>query len=528
MRFTLLISMLTACNNPSALPKGNTEQNTDTRLVMPADIETWSNRLDPVVWHSVSGLYSSGFAQLQFQTRDNKRLSAYIYRASNFKPLNGPIWFVMHGAKRNAKRYLTAAAPVAERHQALAIAIEFSRRDYPRGNDYTLGVTTHGNADENIYKEKRWRKRDAYLYAEIERVFEAARRSLGGQQPGYYLFGHSAGAQFTHRLITFMPQARVVGAVAANAGWYTLPTWGKGAQFLMPYGLRGSPLENTNLRYLLTAPLTLLLGTRDTSTPATDPLVRGTPQAMAQGATRLARGIHYFETGKAVAEAMGAMFNWQLVMAPGAEHQVTQVVASAGFLLFSPDQPSCQSSFASDAGQLKINEVLADPPRGERGDANGDGIRDASADEFVEIVNTGTTPLCLAGWTLSDSSGLRRHLFPLGLELRPGKAIVIFGGGVPTGSFGGADVQWATSSKGLNLSRKGDVLTLRDAVGNIAKQVSWGDCADNTCAEEHIGRDLGFSGSIVRWPELVGDWHLHRNIARSDFSPGLQANGSSW
>ena len=106
--------------------------------------------------------------------------------------------------------------------------------------------------------------------------------------------------------------------------------------------------------------------------------------------------------------------------------------------------------------------------------------------------------------------------------------MVIFGGGVPTGSFGGAEVQWAASKKGLSLSRKGDVLTLRDAVGSVATQISWGDCAGNTCAKEHIKRDLGFSGSIVRWPELVGNWHLHRDIARSDFSPGLQANGSAW
>jgi hypothetical protein len=64
------------------------------------------------------------------------------------------------GVKRDAQRYLSAAAPVAERHRALAIAIEFSKRDYPRGEDYTLGVTARGKADQKAWNEGRWRKSD--------------------------------------------------------------------------------------------------------------------------------------------------------------------------------------------------------------------------------------------------------------------------------------------------------------------------------------------------------------------------------
>ena len=528
MRIALYIGMLLACNSSSALPQFNTRQNTDGTVDKSRTVGNRQNQLNFSVWFDDSGIFTSGFGKLRFQARDRKRLSAYVYRASNFNPSNGPIWFIMHGAKRNADHYLTVAAPVAERYQALVIAIEFSRHDFPSGNDYTLGVTINGRADEQSYKEGRWHNPNAYLYAEVERVFEAVRRSLGGQQLGYYLFGHSAGAQFTHRLITFMPHARVLGAVAANAGWYTLPVWGKGSQFAMPYGLRGSPLENTKLQSLLAAPLTLLLGSLDTTTPSTDPLVRGTPQAMKQGDTRLARGLHYFKMGEANAQAMHTTFAWRLAIAPGAGHQVRQVIASAGFFLFSPNETPCQSNSATEAGGLVINEVLADPPRGNRGDANVDGVRDASTDEFVEIINTGATLLCLAGWTLNDASGKQRHLFPLGHALKPGKAMVIFGGGVPTGRFGGADVQWATSSKGLSLSNAGDVLTLRDADGAVSTQVSWGDCSDKPCAEEHINRDLGISGSLVRWPELDGAWHIHRDVARSDFSPGFRANGSAW
>ncbi|HEV3008433.1 MAG TPA: lamin tail domain-containing protein, partial [Burkholderiales bacterium] len=175
---------------------------------------------------------------------------------------------------------------------------------------------------------------------------------------------------------------------------------------------------------------------------------------------------------------------------------------------------------------LVINEILADPPNGRAGDANADGVRDASDDEFVEIVNTGTAPVCLAGWTLGDAHEAERHVFPLGAALPPGRALVVFGGGVPTGRFGGATVQWAAFNGRLNLSNAGDVLTLRDAGGTQVKQISWGDCAGARCASEHHTGDLGFEGSLVRWPELTGTWRAHDEVARSRFSPGVRTDGT--
>jgi poly(3-hydroxybutyrate) depolymerase len=182
-----------------------------------------------------AAIEAARFSVAHFQAREGNRLTAFVYRGTAFDPVRGPIWFVMHGAGRNAEGYLRAAAPVAERRDALAIAIEFSRDVYRAQEDYTLNVGG---------------------YAEVERVFEAVRRLLGGRQQGYYLFGHSAGAQFVHRLITFLPDARVLGAVAANAGWYTLPVSGDAPHFEMPYGLRGSALERTDLRWLFAKPLT--------------------------------------------------------------------------------------------------------------------------------------------------------------------------------------------------------------------------------------------------------------------------------
>ena len=472
-------------------------------------------------------LAQHGFGTLDFTTRDGKRLRAQVYRPSRFDAAHGPVWFVMHGVDRNATRYIGAAAPVAERHQALAIVIEFSRRDFPDTDDYTLGVTTRGHADESAAREGRWRAPEDFVYNEVERVFEAVRSALGGAQRGYHLFGHSAGAQFTHRLLTFVPCARVLGAVAANAGWYTLPAADARQPFGMPYSLRGSALDAADPRALLGAPLTLLLGTRDTTEAATDALVRGTRAAQAQGRNRLARGHHYFDAGRALAQTLGLPFGWRLVLAPGAGHDVAQVIASAGHLLFTPETPVCASSPAEQADRLVIHQVLADPPPGPAGDANRDGQRRARDDEFIEIVNAGSATLCLAGWTLEDASERGGHLFPLGRALAPGQAVVVFGGGVPTGRFG-AEVQRATSSHGLALDGGGDVLTLRDAQGSIVTRLSWGDCGGQPCASDHHLGSLRLNGSLVRWPAADGAWRVHRDIAGTPFSPGSRSDGRAW
>ena len=78
-----------------------------------------------------------------------------------------------------------------------------------------------------------------------------------------------------------------------------------------------------------------------------------------------------------------------------------------------------------------INEVLADPPSGDRGDANRDSARHSSEDEFVEILNTGSEPVAIGGWQLSDQKPGSKgpFTFPSDTVIDPGEYIVLFGGG---------------------------------------------------------------------------------------------------
>lgn len=84
-----------------------------------------------------------------------------------------------------------------------------------------------------------------------------------------------------------------------------------------------------------------------------------------------------------------------------------------------------------------ITEVLYAVPTGAAGDANGDGVRDAVGDEFVELINPHDRPIQLRGYTITDRQQTSsrdgktftsvRFTFPA-LELQPGEVVVVFNG----------------------------------------------------------------------------------------------------
>lgn len=158
-----------------------------------------------------------------------------------------------------------------------------------------------------------------------------------------------------------------------------------------------------------------------------------------------------------------------------------------------------------------INEFLADPPAGPWGDANQDGVRNASDDEFVELLNTGLTDADLQDWTLWDSASLR-HLFRSQVLLRPEERLVVFGGG-NLSHFPG--LTFAASSGSLNLNNSGDAVILKNALGN-------------TIDSAFFGAEGNRDQSLVRFPEGKGSFYLHAAISAKDlpFSPGADVEGN--
>ncbi len=167
-----------------------------------------------------------------------------------------------------------------------------------------------------------------WAYSMIDPIFELVKKKMGNQSTGYLIYGHSAGSQFVHRFLYFKPNARVQRAVAANAGWYTMPNFRQ----LYPYGLKGTPCTLENLKKLYTRDVVILLGEADTS--QTSSSLRRTPEAMLQGRFRFERGHSFFNAAQKMARQIGTPFNWHLQTVPGARHSNKQMKAVAAKFLF--------------------------------------------------------------------------------------------------------------------------------------------------------------------------------------------------
>ena len=165
-----------------------------------------------------------------------------------------------------------------------------------------------------------------------------------------------------------------------------------------------------------------------------------------------------------------------------------------------------------DGVEIRLNEMLADPPADAAGDANGDGERDAADDEFVEIVNCGTVPVDMSGWRLSDATSVR-HVFPeSGFIVAPGEFVTVFGGGVPVGFSG--KVQTATSG-GLGLANSGDVMSLSDADGSLVDIHSYGS-------------EGGDDESMIRYPDCSDLWTMCSEAGlETAFTPQAPNTGES-
>ncbi|MBK5287209.1 MAG: hypothetical protein JJE46_01960 [Acidimicrobiia bacterium] len=234
--------------------------------------------------------------------------------------ITAKVLVVMHGQQRNGEEYRDTWIPYARAQNALLIVPEFPDDDYPGSNSYNLGNIVDDNGTPR--PEREW------SYSVIEPLFDGVRAETGTESEGYYLYGHSAGAQFVHRFILLEPTNRVLRAVSANAGWYTAPE----ADVEFPYGLEDSPVTDAGLRRSLGAPLVVLLGEDDVETD-TDNL-RQTPEAERQGSNRLTRGRFFYEVARKRAAALETPFTWEIQTVPGAEHSDEEMAPAAADALF--------------------------------------------------------------------------------------------------------------------------------------------------------------------------------------------------
>ncbi len=232
-------------------------------------------------------------------------LEVNFYRPAAHRP-DDPVVIVQHGMLRNGDDYRDFWIEAAEKHRLLIAAPTFGNARFPQAESYNNGLVI--GAGGVIAPAQDW------LYGVPARVFAALRAAGVTRRDKARLFGHSAGGQFVHRLLATQDHAPFEAALAANSGWYTLPTLEK----RFPEGLSGLGLDEAALARWFAWPMVIFAGDQDINTG--DPNLPALPEALAQGPMRYARARFMHDFAQREASRLGLALNWTLVTVPGIGH----------------------------------------------------------------------------------------------------------------------------------------------------------------------------------------------------------------
>ncbi|MEZ5345705.1 MAG: hypothetical protein R2681_09145 [Pyrinomonadaceae bacterium] len=250
-----------------------------------------------------------------YKTELNPPVRAYIYVPKSLSAKTRFI-MVMHGLSRNADDYIASWEKWAGKNDYIAVAPLFDAKNWKGAAKYNNGniITSDGLK----VRQKKW------SFQLVDDLHSLVSKGFGLDNDYYDLFGHSAGGQFVHRFMLFLPKAKVRVALAANPGWYTLPD----LEQEFPYGLKHEKLSFTNADLLnwTKRNVMILRGTDDIL--RTDNLQK-TPEADAQGQNRFERAAFMYDKIKTLDPGT----NWRLIEAPKVGHDQTRMAIAAQYVL---------------------------------------------------------------------------------------------------------------------------------------------------------------------------------------------------
>jgi pimeloyl-ACP methyl ester carboxylesterase len=235
-----------------------------------------------------------------------------------------PILFVFHGGDRNASNYRNELIAEANQYGFMVFAPEFNSTHYPGGDVYNLGnvfVDGDNPSAATLNDESVW------TLSMIEPLFGYIKGAMQSTVPTYDIYGHSAGAQFAHRLMMLKPGNSFGTIVASASGWYTVPD----IAIDFPYGIGQSPVEGFDLSQIFSRDLVVMVGEADIDPNSAG--LRHNNTVDLQGDNRLERAQHFYQRGEQLAGNMGSAFTWRYVSLPGVGHESRPgAVAAVGLL----------------------------------------------------------------------------------------------------------------------------------------------------------------------------------------------------
>ena len=238
-------------------------------------------------------------------------IQVYTYKPKGFS--NGPIFFMFHGAKRNAEDYRNWTISLAEKHHAM-VAVPFFDQERFLAHLYSWGGI--------LTKDGAVRNRKQWSFPMATEVIQDILKREGDPKRDHYLIGHSGGGQFLTRYVAMEP-VTAKRVVSANAGTYPFPRldwdWGYG------FGKLPRDLQNEDrLKKMVETPMTIYLGLADTIPKGEN--FDDSPEANRQGKVRLERGRNFFEYCQKLAKEKAWKFNWTKVEVPNVGHDAELMI----------------------------------------------------------------------------------------------------------------------------------------------------------------------------------------------------------
>lgn len=242
-----------------------------------------------------------------------KTVRIYYYKPSGYTP-DSHVLIALHGDNRTAFAYRIEWKAYAEKLGCMLLVPHFSPEEFPGANGFQFGNVVRDGTDGNAEKPAT-NPEELWVFSLIDRLFDDFSIRETTNRTRYTIYGHSAGAQFVHRMLLFQGNSRIELAIAANAGWYL----SLDAAIDWPFGLRGldAIVKSENIDRYLSFPLVLALGDADL---LDDHKLNTSEMAMRQGRNRFERGNNYFEACQEMARNREILFGWKRIIAPGVAH----------------------------------------------------------------------------------------------------------------------------------------------------------------------------------------------------------------
>ena len=241
-----------------------------------------------------------------------------------------PILMSLHGAGRNGESYRDYWIQMANEHGFIVIAPEFTTENYPGlGDNYNMSNIFDDGDNPSL---ETFNDQSEWTFSTLDPLFDYVKVAASNIRETYNAWGHSGGAQFLHRFVTYLPNSKLDIAVCSNAGWYTVAE--NGVSF--PYGIDNGQLPTTDLITAFSKKLIVHLGKNDTNSDSSTGIRRNDVVDAQQGIHRFERGQYFFNTSQATAQNMEVTFNWEKHEVAGIGHQA-QLMANDALQYFLPN-----------------------------------------------------------------------------------------------------------------------------------------------------------------------------------------------